>query len=171
MGTPQGGRAAPPGPRPWCGPAPRLGGRDQDAGAWRLKEGGLLPSRDSRGVRVYVCLCVGGWVCAHTYACVCPCVYVCVRSVVTASQLGASCPRTPWTLEGRGAGPRPRQAWNEDPESTPLLRAPLTPPGWDAAGGHCRGHRDPLTGPPHAGTLVLQEPRAASARPGRTTSP
>ena len=60
-----------------CGPAPQLGGRAQDAGAWRLKEGRLLPA-GTPGVCVCVCacVCVGGCVhicmhvCAHVL-CVC----------------------------------------------------------------------------------------------------
>lgn len=54
-------------------------GQAQDAGAWRLKEGGLLPSRDSQGVRVCVPVC--GWVGVCTYVCMCVpmCLCVCMR--------------------------------------------------------------------------------------------
>ena len=119
---------------------------------------------------VCACVWVGGCVhiCMHVCAHVFMRVYACV---VTAGQQGASCPRTLWMLVGRGAGPPRRQAWNEDPESTPLLRAPLTLPGWDQTGGHCRGHRDPLTGPPTQGLRCSGSPGQPRPSQGKLPHP
>ena len=126
MGTPQGGRASPPGPRPWMRACSTAGGRAQGAGAWHLEEGGLLPSQDSRGVCVCTLVCGCVHICMHgcVHMCLCVCVRVCVAG---AGQLGASCLRTLWMLGGGGAGPAPRQAWDKIQRAHP-----------------CSGHPSPL---------------------------
>lgn len=172
MGTPQGGWASPPGPRPWVWACSEARGRAQGAGAWRLEKGGLLPSRDSRGVCVCASVWVGGYVhiCMHVcvHMCLCVCLHVCVAR---AGQLGASCPRTLWTLRAGGAGAPPRQAWDKTQRAHPCSGHPSPLQAEIRLEGTVGATETPSQGPPVQGLRCSRTPGQPRPSQGRAPHP